>query len=91
MHLTIDLPEDISAVLQDRWGDLSRHALEVLAVEGYRTGALSETQIRRLLGFETRFQVHALLKEHHIPYRYSEADLQEDLAAHRELGILTKP
>ena len=53
-----------------------------------KSGGLSETQLRRLLGFETRFQVHALLKEHRVPYRYSKADVQEDLATHRELGIL---
>jgi hypothetical protein len=39
-------------------------ALETVAAEGYRTGALSEAQIRRMLGLETRFEVHALFKEH---------------------------
>jgi hypothetical protein len=51
MQVTIDLPED---------GDFSRRALEALAVEGYRTGALSETQVKTLLGFKTRLQVHTL-------------------------------
>jgi hypothetical protein len=32
--------------------------------------------------------VHALLKEHHVPLRYTEADVEDDLSAHRELGIL---
>ncbi len=89
MQLLLDLPEDISEALRGQWGNVSRRALEALAVEGYRTGALSEAQMRRLLGYETRFQVHALLKEHKVPYRYSEADIAEDLAAHRELRILT--
>jgi hypothetical protein len=48
---------------------VSRHALETIAVEGYRTGALSEIQVRRLLGLETRFEVHALLKDHRVPLR----------------------
>ncbi len=34
---------------------MSRDTSETVAVEGYRTGALSETQIRWLLGLETRF------------------------------------
>lgn len=89
MHLTIDLPPDISEVLQARWGDMSRRALEAVAVEAYRTGVLSESQIKRLLGFENRLQVHALLKEHQVAYRYSGLDLQDDLATHRELGILS--
>jgi hypothetical protein len=90
MHLTIDLPADISEVLKGRWGDVSRHALETLAVEAYRTGVLSEDQVRRLLGFESRFQVHALLKQYQVPMRYTGVDLQDDLAAHYELGILNK-
>lgn len=88
MKVTIDLPEDVLAALKGRWDDVPRRSLEAIAVEGYRTGALTETQVRRLLQFETRFQVHALLKEHRVPLRYTEADLQQDLDAHRELGIL---
>ena len=87
MQVTLDLPDDISAALEEQWQDLPRQALEALAVEGYRTGALTEAQVRRLLGFETRFEVHALLKEHRVALRYSEADVEDDLAAHRELGI----
>jgi hypothetical protein len=41
-----------------------------------------------VLELDTRFQVHALLKEHHVPLRYSEADLEDDLSTHRKLGIL---
>jgi predicted HTH domain antitoxin len=88
MPVTIDLPEDISAALTDQWDDVPRRSLEAIAVEAYRTGALTESQIRRLLGFETRFQVHALLKEHQVALRYTAADLEADLSVHRELGIL---
>ena len=44
--------------------------------------------MRRLLGVESRFQVHALLKEHNVPLQYTTADLKDDLQAQRELGIL---
>jgi predicted HTH domain antitoxin len=87
MQVTLDLPDDITAALEGRWPDLPRHALEALAVESYRTGALTESQVRRLLRLETRFQVHSLLKEHGVPLRYTQADLEDDLTAHRELGI----
>lgn len=85
--MTLDLPDDISAALEGHWPDLPRQALEALAVEGYCTGALTEGQVRRLLGLETRFQVHGLLKEHRVPLHYTKVDLEDDLAAHRELGI----
>lgn len=87
MHVTIDLPADISHALEERWGDVPRHALETLAVEAYRTGVLSESQVRRLLGCESRFQVRALLKQYNVPLRYTMLDLQDDLVAHNELGI----
>ena len=88
MKVTIQLPEDISAALAGQWDDVPRRSLEAIAVEGYRTGALTEAQVRRLLELETRFQVHALLKEHQVPLRYTDADVENDLSAHRELGIL---
>jgi predicted HTH domain antitoxin len=89
MQVTIVLPEDISESLQGRWGNVSHHALEAIAVEGYRTDALTEAQVRRLLGLATRFEVHALLKEHKVPLHYMESDLEDDLSAHRDLGILS--
>jgi predicted HTH domain antitoxin len=88
MKVTIELPEDVSAALKGRWDDVPRRSLEAIAVEGYRTGALTETQVRRLLQLETRLQVHALLKEHHVPLQYTEADLEDDLRAQRETGVL---
>ena len=88
LKVTIDLPEDVSTALRGQWDDVPRRSLETIAVEGYRIGALTETQVRRLLQLETRFQVHALLKEHRVPLRYTEVDLEDDLRAHRELGVL---
>jgi predicted HTH domain antitoxin len=88
MRVTIQLPEDISAALEEQWDDVPRRSLEAIAVEGYRTGALTESQVRRLLELDTRFQVHALLQEHHVPLRYAAEDLEDDLRAQRELGIL---
>lgn len=88
MRVTIQLPDDISAALEEQWDDVPRRSLEAIAVEAYRTGALTESQVRRLLGFDSRFQVHALLKEHHVSLQYTGADLEDDLRAQRELGIL---
>ena len=88
MQVTLDLPDDLSAVLEGRWPDLPRQALEALAVEAYRTGTLAEGQVRRLLQLETRFEVHALLKDHGVPLHYTAADFEDDLAAHREIGLL---
>jgi len=69
---------------------VTRHSLEAIAVEGYRTGALTESEVRRLLGLGSRFEVHALLKEHRVPLQYSESDLDEDLQALHDLGVVPK-
>jgi predicted HTH domain antitoxin len=88
MRVTIQLPDDISAALEEQWDDVPRRSLEAIAIEAYRTGALTESQVRRLVGVESRFQVHALLKEHNVPLQYTATDLEDDLQAQRELGIL---
>jgi predicted HTH domain antitoxin len=88
MRVTIQLPDDISAALEEQWDDVPRRSLEAIAVEAYRTGALSESQVRRLLELDSRFQLHALLKAHHVPLQYGANDLDDDLRAQRELGIL---
>ena len=66
MQITIELPEDIAQGLESRWKDLPRATLESLALEAYRSRALTAAQLRRLLAFETRTQIDAFLKEHEI-------------------------
>jgi hypothetical protein len=80
MQITLELPEDIAGQLGGDGNDLSRAALEGLALEGYRRCRLSESQVRRLLNFGTRYEVHGFLKEHSIPLRYTESDLENDTA-----------
>ena len=85
MTIVLNLPEDIARYLSAQEGDLSRAALESLALEGYRAGHLSEEQVRRMLGFNSRFDVHAFLKEHNAYLNYTEADLKHDLEVARGL------
>jgi hypothetical protein len=80
MTITLNVPEDIVQHLAARGEDPARTALEALALEGYRSHTLSEEQIRRMLGFDTRMEVHALLKEHGVYLNYTTKDLQNDLA-----------
>ncbi len=79
MQIVIDLPEDVASELLACGRDLSRTALESLALEGYRSGRLSESQVRRLLNFGTRYEVHGFLKEHGVPLRFREEDLDRDI------------
>ncbi len=88
MSLSIELPEDVSVALEAEWGDVPRRTLEAVAAEGYRSGVLSESQLRRMLGYESRMQVHAFLKNAGVFLNYTEADHDHDLETHQRLGIL---
>ena len=41
--------------------------------------SVSEAQVRRMLGFRTRLQVHEFLKAHKVYLNYSVRDLEHDL------------
>jgi hypothetical protein len=86
MQITIELPEDIGVRLESKWKDLPRAALESLALEAYRSRALTAAQLRPLLGFETQMQVDSFLKEHEI-FDYSAADFEQDRETLRGLRM----
>ncbi len=86
MRITLELPEDIAQELEARWRDLPRGALESLAVEGYRSGALTMAQVRRLLGYQTRMEVDAFLKKHEVYLEYGLDDLERDTEQSRQFS-----
>ncbi len=81
MQITLELPEDIAAHLASKGENLSRAALEALALEEYRAQKLSTAQLRRLLGYHSKIQVHAFLKEHGVYLHYTQDDLEHDRQA----------
>jgi Uncharacterised protein family (UPF0175) len=66
MELTVYIPDDIAIRLRQAEGDLSRRALEALALEEYKGGHLKKPELRCLLGFETRYELDGLLKDYGI-------------------------
>jgi len=87
MEVTIQVPEAIAHRLQEKWGqDIPRHVLESVALEGFRECILTTEELRQLLGFETKFDVHAFLKAHDVPF-YTLADLEHDRETSARLGL----
>jgi hypothetical protein len=80
MTITLHLPEDIVRHLSAHGENPARAALEALALEGYRSRTLSEEQLRRMLGYETRVEVHGFLKRHGVYLNYTADHLRADLA-----------
>ncbi|HXV59940.1 MAG TPA: UPF0175 family protein [Vicinamibacteria bacterium] len=85
MKIAVELPEDIARRLEGKWGDISQAAREAIAIEGYRSGALSQSQVQRLLGLGSRWEVDALLKRAGVYLEYTEEDLDREVEASREL------
>jgi len=85
MKIAVELPEDIAERLEGKWGDLSRAAREAIAIEGYRSGALSQSQVQRLLGLASRWEVDALLKRAGVYLDYTEEDLAREIESGHEL------
>ena len=86
-QLTINLPDELSAVLSGSGQDLSRAAVEAIALEAYRERKLTSGQLRRVLGFETRYQLDGFLKQHEVWLDYTWQDLEQDRKTHRQLGL----
>jgi predicted HTH domain antitoxin len=80
MNVAVELPDDIAQQLETAWHDMPRRVLEAVAVEGYRSGALTRGQVRRLLQLSW-WETEAFLKERQAYLPYDEADLEQDRAA----------
>jgi Uncharacterised protein family (UPF0175) len=88
MQIAMTLPGPVAEQLRTWSGqDLPRHMREMVALEGYRSGALSAYQVQEVLGYETRDELYGFLKEHGVPLRYTPEHLQRAREAHDRLGI----
>ena len=82
MTVTLELPDDVAQALAFQ-GDVSRRALEALAIEGYRQETLTQLQVAKLLGL-ARVETEDFLAQHVDLYTYDPQEL------HREVEALEK-
>jgi hypothetical protein len=90
MTITIEIPDELVTALASSGLDLRRAALEAIALDGYRSDRLTEADVRRLLGFETRMEVHGFLKEHGAFLPYTLQDLEHDREVARRVARLAQ-
>ena len=87
MQITVELPKDIA-----QRPDPAREALEALVIEGYRSGALTSFETRRLLGFETRYELDGFLKAHNVwEHAYNVEDFDRDCETLQGLEVTRRP
>ena len=76
MTVTLNVPDDIAQALAAQ-GDVSRSALEALAVDAYRRRILTQAQVSRLLDL-ARIPTEKFLAQHVDLYDYSTAELESE-------------
>ena len=87
MDLTVQIPDDLASRMGASGGDLSRRALESLALEEFKSGRITKPELRRLLGFESRYLLDGFLKAHDVYEDYTMQDLEQELEGLRRLGV----
>ncbi|MGH9898507.1 MAG: UPF0175 family protein [Pyrinomonadaceae bacterium] len=83
-NIAIELPEEIAGRLGEQ-ENLSRFTLEAVVAQGYRNGKLTHAEVQRMLGFASRWETDAFLKEAGAYLDYTEADLEHDLEISRRI------
>ena len=78
MEIHINVPDEIARTLGDDTRSVERAALEALALEGIRSGRFSRGQVKRLLGFQTRYEVDGFVKAQGLAVQESLEEVQRD-------------
>ena len=84
VQVTINLPDNFAELDSTV---VSRAVLEQVVAEGYRSGRLGPVQVRKLLGFDSRFETEDFLHRMGAMV-YTVEDLEHDLQGMRDLGLL---
>lgn len=87
MNLTLEIPDDLAGQLSVAGADLSRRALEAFALDEYKSRHITKAQLRRLLGFDTRYELDGFLKAHDVWMNYTIEDLRREVETLRQLGL----
>jgi predicted HTH domain antitoxin len=89
MEVTLRIPDDVAKRLCAGGGDVSRRALEALALEGYREQALTLYQVSEVLGL-SRVETEDFLGQHHVALAViHEADLDREAALFEAASRMT--
>lgn len=84
VHIAIDIPDDIGNLLAAQAGGVTRAVLEAVAIEAYRSGAITTLQVQQMLGLPSRWETETFLQGAEAFYDYTMDDLEKDIAAIRD-------
>ena len=84
MNVAIEIPDDIGRMLAGQAGDVSRAVLQAVAVEAYRSGTITPSQVQQMLGLRSRWETESFLRRAEAYHDYTMDDLERDIAAIRD-------
>lgn len=85
MEISVTLPDEIAQRLQQQWGSLPHHLLELLVVQAYKTEVITRAEVGQILSLSSRFEVDAFLKQANAYLHYDEAEFEQDLKTMQKL------
>ena len=78
LQVNLEIPEDLGRRIAADPGELPQAALEGLALEAIRTGKLTVSQARRLLGIRSRYEMDGFLRAHGVFLDVTLEDVRRD-------------
>jgi Uncharacterised protein family (UPF0175) len=78
MRNSLDIPDHLVQQLAANGQDLSRAALEALAIDAYRMNRITGFQLRTILNIPSRYELDGFLKHHGVPLDYTIEDFEQD-------------
>ena len=84
MKVAIEIPDDVAYQLAGGSGGVPQAVLEAVAIEGYRSGAITPAQVQQMLCLHSRCETEALLRRADAFHDYTMDDLDRDIAAMRD-------
>jgi predicted HTH domain antitoxin len=84
MNVAIEIPDEVGRALAAHGTDVSRAVLEAVAVEAYRSGAITPAQVRQMLGLRSWSDTELFLRRAEAYHDYTMDDLERDIAAIRD-------
>jgi hypothetical protein len=85
VKIWLDLPDAAVKCLTEEGADLSRAALEALAIDAYRMNRISGFQLCQLLDVPSRHDLDGFLKRHGVPLEYTIDDFDREAATSARL------
>jgi len=78
VRVWLDLPDAIVEQLAEKEQDLSRAALEALAIDAYRMDRMTARQLCQLLEIPSRYELDGFLKHHGVPLEFTLDDFERE-------------